>query len=30
LEEGNATGVAPGLFSNLSNITNTTTMLKRE
>jgi hypothetical protein len=27
---GNATGVAPGRFSNLSNITNTATMMKRE
>jgi hypothetical protein len=30
LVEGNAVGVAPGCFSNLSNITNTTTMMKRE
>jgi hypothetical protein len=28
--EENAAGVAPGRFSNLSNITNTTTMMKRE
>jgi hypothetical protein len=27
---GNAVGVAPVCFSNLSNITNTTTMMKRE
>jgi hypothetical protein len=28
--EGNAVGVSPGRLSNLSNITNTTTMIKRE
>jgi hypothetical protein len=27
---GNAAGVAPGHFSNLSNITNTAIMMKRE
>jgi hypothetical protein len=27
---GNATGAITGRFSNLSNITNTTTMIKRE
>jgi hypothetical protein len=27
---GNTTGVAPEHFSNLSNITNTATMMKRE
>jgi hypothetical protein len=27
---GNAAGVTPGRFSNLSNITNTATMMKRE
>jgi hypothetical protein len=28
--EGNAAGVAPDRFSNLSNITNTAAMMKRE
>jgi hypothetical protein len=27
---GNAAGVAPGRFSNLSDVTNTDTMMKRE
>jgi hypothetical protein len=27
---GNAAGTVPGRFSNLSNITNTATMMKRE
>jgi hypothetical protein len=30
IEGGNAAGVAPDRFSNLSSITNTATMMKRE
>jgi hypothetical protein len=30
IEGGNTAGVTPGRFSNLSNITNTATMIKRE
>jgi hypothetical protein len=30
IEEGNAAEVVPVRFSNLSNITNTATMMKRE
>jgi hypothetical protein len=30
IEGGNVVGAIPGRFSNLSNITNTVTMMKRE